>query len=65
MNDHLTGWLTGLAKAVAVAAVLGGGGALISTKSDVAVLQSQQTNVEKSLERIEGKLDRVIEREVK
>lgn len=61
MNDHIHGWLAGMAKAVAAAVVLGGGATVLSTKQDVAVLQAEQTVYSKQLDRIETKLDKVIE----
>lgn len=61
MNDHIHGWLAGMAKAVAAAVVLGGGATVLSTKEEVAVLKAEQSVYSKQLDRIEGKLDKVID----
>lgn len=61
MNDHIHGWLAGMAKAVAAAVVLGGGATVLSTKQEVAVLKAESTVYSKQLDRIENKLDKVIE----
>jgi hypothetical protein len=60
--NSLHEWAAGIAKAVAVAAVLGGGGAILTTKQDVAVIQADRANDVARLERIENKIDRLIER---
>lgn len=56
-SHELTGWLIGLAKAVSVAAVLGGGATVLSTKQDVAVLQHRVEQVEAA----EAKIDKLNE----
>lgn len=61
MNDHIHGWLAGMAKAIAAAVILGGGASILTTKQEVAVLKAEQTVYSKQLDRIESKLDKVID----
>lgn len=62
-NITLPAWVGKALYAVGVAAVLGGGSTVLNTTRDVAVLQSQQERTEQYLERIDGKLDRLIEKD--
>lgn len=62
-NITLPAWIGKALYAVAIAALLGTGSTVISSAKDVAVLQSDQSHVEQALDRIETKLDRVIEEE--
>lgn len=57
MHDQLTGWLTGLAKAVAVAALLGGGATVLNTSKEVAVLGNRVEHIETA----EAKIDKLNE----
>jgi uncharacterized protein (DUF342 family) len=57
MKEQMTDWFVGLAKAVAVAAVLGGGATVLTTQKDVAVLEHRVEQVEAA----EAKIDKLNE----
>jgi hypothetical protein len=57
MNEHISNWLIGFGKAITVAAVLGGGATVLSTKQEVAVLEHRVQRVEGA----EAKIDKLNE----
>lgn len=52
-----------IAAGVAAAAILGGGTTVLKTATEVAVLEARVNSESQRLERIERKLDRLLERE--
>jgi hypothetical protein len=61
-NITLHAWIGKAVYAVGIAALLGGSNMIVGNSKDVAVLQSQQAHSDEQLSRMEGKIDRLVER---
>lgn len=65
MDLDLTPLAAKLASAVAAACVIGGGTMVLHSATEVAVLKSQQSSTDHRLERMENKIDRILEHELR
>jgi len=61
-NINIPAWAAKALYAVGIAAVLGGGGTVLQSAKDIAVLQRADATNTSRLERIEDKTDRILER---
>lgn len=61
-NINIPAWVGKAVYAFGIAAILGGSNLVVTNARDVAVLQSQQETEEKKLDRIEAKIDTLVER---
>ena len=61
-NISIPSWVGKVLYGVGIAALLGTGSTVIQNAKSVAVLESQQERIERALDRLEGKIDILVEK---